>query len=384
MKRHQKYAKWITMVLMSTLILTACSVRFDPLVGSKNPDMVEAVKGERAYEAYLKVMERAINEMYVEDVDTSLLKRSLYPGLFSELDPYTVFYHQGEEPNHLPHAGIFQELRPVHSELVGEKVKLISIPQFNEKTAEEVENLLKNLAEGHHVIIDLRGSEGGLIEEALKIADLFVEKGELLTAYQRHDTEDELFYAQREALFPEMKLVLLVDEDTQGAAELLASILQEHQHAPLIGLNTSGVVIQQRIHILDDVGSFTYVHGSYTTPSKINLYQKGLKPDLVMNFQMPARGFAPLGKEEREDPLDIYSAQQRLLYLGYDVELTGIWSETTQNALESFQKDYGLETTELLDTLTRVKLKQLTYSADDLYLFYAMQYLKKGDNHVGS
>ncbi len=152
---------------------------------------------------------------------------------------------------------------------------------------EETEALLEQGAKG--IVLDLRDNGGGLFSEAIEVASVFIEDGEIVT-YRERAAEDEVYEAEGEA-FEDLPLVVLVNEGTASASEIVAGALQDRERALLVGATTYGKGSVQRILPLTDSSALKITSAAYLTPDGHNINGKGIEPDVEITVKARRRAF---------------------------------------------------------------------------------------------
>ena len=142
---------------------------------------------------------------------------------------------------------------------------------------EDVDRLLERGAEG--LLLDLRGNGGGLLQEAVLVASVFLEGGEVVTTRGRTKPE-RVFPAEGEAIDEDVPMVVLVDGGTASASEIVAGALRDHERATLVGERTFGKGSFQEIQPLSNGGVLDLTVGSYFLPDGEGISSKGLSPEV--------------------------------------------------------------------------------------------------------
>ena len=137
-----------------------------------------------------------------------------------------------------------------------DEIGFIAISTFTERTPQELEEALQELADCRGLILDLRHSPGGLLQTATEMAGCFLKEG--VVYYEQRRDQLVAYHVVRRGVITDLPLVVLIDQDTISAAEVLATALKEHGRATLVGEPTGGKRIVQRIYHLSD-GSALYV-----------------------------------------------------------------------------------------------------------------------------
>lgn len=136
----------------------------------------------------------------------------------------------------------------------GEKIVYVRIREFTEDASGRLQLTLKNFSDARGIILDLRGNPGGLLLPAIDVANCFIREGLIVTVAGR-EPPPKRYKAQPNGTFPPMPMVVLIDEGTASAAELLSGALQFHDRAVLVGTRTRGKgCVQKMITLPDNLG----------------------------------------------------------------------------------------------------------------------------------
>ncbi|HEY47215.1 MAG: hypothetical protein AMJ88_00510 [Anaerolineae bacterium SM23_ 63] len=165
-------------------------------------------------------------------------------------------------------------------------IGVIFITLFSEKTPEEVERTYQNLIErgAKYLVVDLRGNVGGLLDSAIDVARFFLPDGLVLIEERRGGSEEQ-YIVKSPGKASDIPLVVLVNENTASASEVLAAALQENERAPVIGTRTYGKGSVQLILELDDGSSLHVTSSRWQTPKGNMLDGYGLQPDLPVSVE---------------------------------------------------------------------------------------------------
>lgn len=169
----------------------------------------------------------------------------------------------------------------VESTMLTEDVGLIAVYEFAGKCDEEFETAMNALKEKgmKGLIVDLRDNPGGWVDAALKIGDLFLDEGDLCYLVYRDGSEDHCYMTANGKT--ELPLVILVNENSASASEILSGALRERAGATLVGVNTYGKGIVQAVSEVGKDGSgFQMTVAEYLTPEGNAVHKVGLKPDV--------------------------------------------------------------------------------------------------------
>jgi carboxyl-terminal processing protease len=191
------------------------------------------------------------------------------------------------------------ELQAVRSRTEGETV-VLRVTTFNDKTTP---NLTEQLAEKveelggmdavNGFVIDLRNNPGGLLTQAIRVSDAFLEKGEIVSTRGRNPEEGDRFNATPGDLAMGKPLVVLINGGSASASEIVAGALQDHRRAIVIGTKSFGKGSVQTIMPLRGEGAMRLTTARYYTPSGRSIQSLGVSPDIIV--EQPSR------KPEAED-----------------------------------------------------------------------------------
>ena len=173
------------------------------------------------------------------------------------------------------------------------KAGYIRMTQFGEQTTSELQEALKKLkAQGMEgLILDLRNNPGGLLDQAVKVCELFVPRGQLVVSTEGRGAQSKYEYiAKGGDLYPNLSIVILVNGGSASASEIVAGCLQDLKRAFVMGEQTFGKGSVQSIVPLQDGSALRLTTAKYYTPSHKVIHEKGITPDSVV----------PMSAEEEE------------------------------------------------------------------------------------
>ena len=165
----------------------------------------------------------------------------------------------------------------------------IAIRSFQEKTALEVKNSLKALQKSGKsplkgLVIDLRDNPGGLFDQGVAVADLFLHEGLIVTTESRHERHQETQRAHPDDTNKTLPLVVLVNRNTASSSEILAGALKVHQRAHIMGENTYGKGSVQTLIGLEDGSGLKITVARYKTPEGNTIPATGIPPNEVLSY----------------------------------------------------------------------------------------------------
>lgn len=184
--------------------------------------------------------------------------------------------------------------RPVvETRLLADGIGYLRLNDFPDDAARRMREGIAELR-GKNVralVLDLRANDGGFLDEAVAIADLFIRDGAIVSTRNRSPDEDRVFHATPGGPAEDLPLAALVDGATASAAEVLAGALQDHGRAKLVGTRTYGKGTVNKRFPLGDGSGILLSTGRYVLPKGRSIEGTGIEPDLVAQ---------PLSREERE------------------------------------------------------------------------------------
>jgi carboxyl-terminal processing protease len=208
------------------------------------------------------------------------------------------------------------EIPTVVWERVDDAIGSIAVRQFNARCVEIVKDAIGVMQEEFSVkglIIDLRGNTGGLMRQAIDLADMFLSGGRVVRVESRVAWEQEAFDADKDVVIEEdMPIVIMVDERTASAAELFAGALQSHGRAVLVGTRTFGKGAVDRVFMLPDGTGIMLTVAEFKPGNDVSVAQNGLVPEHIVGElpDPPAEGDLGVRKEW----LQKYRAAKELQY----------------------------------------------------------------------
>lgn len=172
----------------------------------------------------------------------------------------------------------------VDSKMIGSDVGYIRLWSFNQRSGDDVRAAIATLqgkgAKGF--VLDLRENPGGLLSSAVDVASLFVADGVIVRVDERGAPEDVQYATGN--LATDKPLVLLVDDNSASASEIVTGALQDYKRATIVGVKTYGKGSVQTLRPLDDGSAIKLTTAHYLTPKKRVINKKGVTPDVVVTM----------------------------------------------------------------------------------------------------
>ena len=175
------------------------------------------------------------------------------------------------------------QIKSVVSKLVENKVGYLRLRAFNENSSEQLVKEISKIEKNKKLvgyILDLRNNPGGLLSQAIKISDLFLNDGEIVSTMGRKERENRKFFANKGDRIKGKPLVVLINGGSASASEIVAGALQDHKRALLLGDATFGKGSVQSIIPLKNKGAIRLTVSKYYLPSGKSISEVGVLPDI--------------------------------------------------------------------------------------------------------
>jgi carboxyl-terminal processing protease len=169
----------------------------------------------------------------------------------------------------------------------------IRLAQFQERSDRDLQRSLEKLAAEKGgikgLVLDLRNNPGGLLTQAVRITDLFLESGLIVYTEGRIEAQKQKYFAQKDGTWTDFPIVVLVNGGSASASEIVAGALQDHKRAVVLGMKTFGKGSVQTILPLDDSSALRLTTARYFTPNGRSIQATGIVPDIILD-NVPADG----------------------------------------------------------------------------------------------
>ena len=175
------------------------------------------------------------------------------------------------------------EIKSVKSNIIDDEVGYIRLTSFNENSSDQIKKNIKNFKKEKNIkkfILDLRNNPGGLLTQAVKISDFFLEHGEIVSTKGRKKIENRKYFAKKGDLINGETLVVLINYGSASASEIVAGALQDHKRAILVGESSYGKGSVQSIIPLNNKGAIRLTISKYYLPSGKSISEVGITPDI--------------------------------------------------------------------------------------------------------
>jgi len=172
-------------------------------------------------------------------------------------------------------------IESVYSKTIGEDMLYIRITNFDKKVVADVAEAIKKHKEmTKGIVLDLRNNPGGLLDQAVGLVDLFVDKGDIVSQKGRKESDNKVYEASKSATITDVPVVVLVNAGSASASEIVSGALQDHKRAVIIGENTFGKGSVQVILPINDEEAIKLTIARYYLPSGKTIQAVGVKPDI--------------------------------------------------------------------------------------------------------
>ena len=170
-----------------------------------------------------------------------------------------------------------------------DNVGYIRLTTFSEQTTPGLIKAIDDLKDEHGdklsgIILDLRNNPGGLLSEAISVADTFLDKGEIVSTRGRHEDETSRYYASSGDEVDGMPIVVLINSGSASASEIVAGALKDHHRALVMGTRSFGKGSVQSIIPLPGHGAMRLTTARYFTPSGVSIQATGIEPDIMVEL----------------------------------------------------------------------------------------------------
>ena len=200
---------------------------------------------------------------------------------------------------------------PITTEMLENKIGYLTLPSFDSETSkkikEKIEALIKEGATS--LIIDLRNNGGGIVDEATKIADYFLDKDKIIMTTKDNKNNEEVTKSKNSAVFS-LPVVVLANENSASASEIFIGALKDNERAKIIGKTTYGKGVIQSVISLADGSGLKITTSEYYTPNGSAIHEIGIKPDIEVN--LPEKENTNIYSVEKENDTQLKKAIEEL------------------------------------------------------------------------
>ena len=178
------------------------------------------------------------------------------------------------------------KIQSVKADLLEKDIGYIRLTSFNENSSKQIEDNIEELEKNKSIsayILDLRNNPGGLLSQAIRISDLFLDNGEIVSTKSRQPSENRKWFAKKGDLTKGKTLIVLINYGSASASEIVAGALKDHKRAIILGENSFGKGSVQSIIPLKNKGAIRLTVAKYYLPSGKSISEVGVSPDIEVN-----------------------------------------------------------------------------------------------------
>ena len=178
------------------------------------------------------------------------------------------------------------EVQSVKSDLLDNSIGYIRLTSFNDNSSQQIKTKIEKLKKNESVnsfILDLRNNPGGLLSQAIRISDFFLENGEIVSTKSRKKSENRKWFAKKGDITLGKTLIVLINKGSASASEIVAGALKDHKRAIILGENSYGKGSVQSIIPLKNKGAIRLTVAKYYLPSGKSISDVGVRPDIEVS-----------------------------------------------------------------------------------------------------
>jgi len=178
------------------------------------------------------------------------------------------------------------QIKSVKADLLEKNIGYIRLTSFNENSSRQIKKEIGKLKKNNNLkayILDLRNNPGGLLSQAIKISDFFLENGEIVSTKGRKASENRRWFAKEGDLTDGKALIVLINYGSASASEIVAGALKDHKRAILLGDSSYGKGSVQSIIPLKNDGAIRLTIAKYYLPSGKSISEVGVSPDIMIS-----------------------------------------------------------------------------------------------------
>ena len=178
------------------------------------------------------------------------------------------------------------QIKSVKADLLKKNIGYLRLTSFNENSGEQIRDQIREFEKKENInsyILDLRNNPGGLLSQAIRISDFFLDNGEIVSTKSRKASENRKWFAKKGDLIDGKTLIVLINYGSASASEIVAGALQDHKRAIILGENSYGKGSVQSIIPLKNKGAIRLTVAKYYLPSGKSISEVGVSPDIEIN-----------------------------------------------------------------------------------------------------
>tara|TARA_B100000965_G_scaffold86680_1_gene70194 strand:+ start:346 stop:1485 length:1140 start_codon:yes stop_codon:yes gene_type:complete len=177
------------------------------------------------------------------------------------------------------------EIKSVKSKVLGDNIGYVRLTSFNDNSSNQFKDIIKNFKKNKDInkyILDLRNNPGGLLNQAIKITDFFLDNGEIVSTKSKKKSDNRKWFAKKGDIIDGDILLVLINYGSASASEIVAGALKDHKRAIIVGESSYGKGSVQSIIPLKNDGAIRLTVSKYYLPSGDSISEVGVDPDIVV------------------------------------------------------------------------------------------------------
>jgi len=273
-------------------------------IGIKNNQLtvISPIEGTPAYKAKLKAGDKIMTIDGKSTKDMALEEAvSLIRGPEGTKVKLGVLRKDWKDPGEFEIVRAKIRIESLKAKILDSNIAYLKLNTFeNLDAAREFEKALRKMKDAEGLIVDVRGNGGGLLQNAIDIGSMFVERGMIVQTVDREGRREQIESTGR--VLWRKPTVVLINEASASASEILAGALRDNQTATLVGSKTFGKASVQNVRRLNDGSALLVTIAKYLTPNGEDINKKGIAPDIEVLVPTEEAEAELVVEEEREDP----------------------------------------------------------------------------------
>ena len=177
------------------------------------------------------------------------------------------------------------EIKSVKSKVLEDNIGYVRLTSFNDNSSDQFKNIIKDYKKNKKInkfILDLRNNPGGLLDQAIKITDFFLDSGEIVSTKSKKKSDNRKWFAKKGDIIDGDTLLVLINYGSASASEIVAGALKDHKRAIIIGESSYGKGSVQSIIPLKNDGAIRLTVSKYYLPSGDSISEVGVRPDITV------------------------------------------------------------------------------------------------------
>lgn len=254
------------------------------------------------------------------------------------------------------------KIKSVKHKMMDSSIGYIRLTQFQERTADDLKDALEELEkqEMKSLVIDLRNNPGGLLKVAIQVSEFFIKEGKLIVSVKGKDDEKEEYLSTAAKVREDYPIVVLVNEGSASASEIVAGALQDWERGVILGAPTFGKGSVQTVFSLSDGSGMRLTTAKYYTPKGISIQNTGITPNIIVKAtgaggekeakvirEKDLKGHlendtVPAEEEKREEPIEGDQGEEIIVPVGEAAEEEDIQLQRAVDLLKGWEIFKGI------------------------------------------